>query len=332
MSTPHLQRISMTAQEYIVSTLENLSRPIVPDSTIRNSLEEAIYAKVMSKKFRKLKADDTVIDITKKAIHHAVQNNKPIVINVIFGGNKLWRFDEAPEIDWAELFVTTYLSRWMKSIAGIYKPGVHLEYFSEDVVLETMNNLPRSETDRYSETFKSMLNWFSRYLPEGLSIGYKRYGEAYDDIAEYLAELEEAKAKVLAELGDQLPVLTEHQREATEMNVRLKPGQADDPLWREKAELIHKSIEQTKTMERYIGDMTMIPACPSPFPGCICTGSTKKSIAKFWVAVGALEHMGDNYDEIVLTPKQLTSTQFSWEAVHIDGLEGKNFTRIRVLN
>lgn len=321
----------MAAQEYILSTLQSLAKPITPEDIGATPLEDAILAKIMSKKFRKLKADGTVIDITKKAIHHSVQNNKPIVINLIFGGNKLWHFDEAPEIDWSELFVTTYLARWLKSIASIYKPGAYLEYYSEDVVLENMNNLPREETDQYSATFKSMLSWLQHYLPEGVSFGYKRYGDEYNDISEYLAELEEAKAKVLKELGGKLPVLTEHQREATELNVRLKPGQADDPLWREKAELIHKSIERTKTMERYIGDTTMVPACPSPFPGCICTGSTKKSIAKFWVAVGALDRSGDSYDEIVLTPKQLKAAQYDWEDVHIDGLTGKNFSRIRVI-
>lgn len=295
-------------------------------------IEEAIYAKVMSKKFRKLKADDTVIDITKKAIHHSVKNRKPIVINVIFGGNKLWHFEEAPEIDWAELFVTMYLSRWLKSIASVYQPGAYLEFYSEDVVLENMNNLPRSETDRYSETFKSMLKWIEQFLPKGVTIGYKRYGDEYNDISEYLAELEEAKAKVLKELGGKLPVLNQHQREATELNVRLRPGQADDPLWREKAELIHKSIERTTTMERYINDTTMIPACPTYFPGCITTGSTKKSYAKFWVAVGALERSGDGYNEVVLTPKQLETAQFAWQAMHLEGLTGKNFKQLRVLN
>ena len=84
-------------------------------------------------------------------------------------------------------------------------------------------------------------------------------------------------------------------------------------------------------MERYIEDTTMIPSCPTYFPGCICTGSTKKSLAKFWVGVGALEHSGDAYSELVLTPKQLGAAYFNWEEVKLEGLKGKNFSKIRVL-
>ncbi|HSX23870.1 MAG TPA: hypothetical protein VLE74_02105 [Candidatus Saccharimonadales bacterium] len=321
----------MTAQEYIISTLQALKESTELTDVSSTPIEEAIFAKVMSKKFRKLKADDNVITITKKAIQLSVKDNKPIVVNVIFGGNKLWHFDEAPEIDWAELFVTTYLLRWMKSIASVYEPGARLEYYSEDVVLENMNNLPKQETDKYSDSFVAMLNWLKQYLPENVAVSYKRYGDEYGDISEYLAELEQAKAKVSKELGGKLPELDEHQREATELNVRLKPGQTDDPLWREKAELIHQSIERTKTMERYINDPSMIPSCPTYYPGCIATGSTKKSYAKFWVAVGALEHAGDSYNELVLTPKQLETAQFDWQKTHVPGLEGKNFKRIRIL-
>jgi hypothetical protein len=330
MSISHLQLL-MTAQEYILSSLTELSTPIVLGDIGDATTEEAIYAKVMSKKFRKVKADEDAQRITKEAIHTAVATNSPLKLNVIFGGNKLWRFEESPEIDWSEVFTTIYLSQWMKSIASVYKPGAYLEYYSEDVVLENMNNLPKSETNQYSDTFRSMLDWMRQYTPEGVTVAYKRYGDEYASEADYLAELEIAKAKVLKELGGKLPELSEKQIRATVLNVRLKPGQADDSLWQEKAELIHKSIERTETMERYISDASFVPACPTQFPGCITTGSTKKSYAKFWVAVGALEKSGDSYSQIVLTPNQLESADFEWEDINLTGLEGKNFKRIRVL-
>lgn len=294
-------------------------------------IEDAIFAKVMSKKFRKVKADETAISITKKAISLAVKDNKPISINCIFGGNKLWRLDESPEIDWAELFNVIYMARWLKSIASVYKPGARLEYYSEDVVLEAMNNLPKEETDQYSETFRTMLNWIKRYLPKPISITYRRYAEDYAKYEDFLAELEAAKEKVFKELGNKLPSLDEHAREATEMNVRLLPGQVDDPLWREKVELIHKSIERTETMERYLADPQYIQSCPTYFEGCITTGSTKKSYAKFWVGVGAVEPTENSYNAVILTPKQLASSDFDWEETRIEGLAGKNFHKIRVL-
>lgn len=62
------------------------------------------------------------------------------------------------------------------------------------------------------------------------------------------------------------------------------------------------------------------------------TGSTKKSYAKFWVALGVLEKSGEGFNELVLTPKQLDAAEFDWEPVHIEGLIGKNFSKIRILN
>ena len=54
-------------------------------------------------------------------------------------------------------------------------------------------------------------------------------------------------------------------------------------------------------------------------------------MAKFWAGVGALERSEDSYNEIVLTPKQLNAAGFDWEKVELDGLSGKNFSRVRVL-
>jgi hypothetical protein len=114
--------------------------------------------------------------------------------------------------------------------------------------------------------------------------------------------------------------------------VRLKPGQDNDPQWREKVELVHQSIEATKTIERYFGDATYIQTCPTQYPACITTGSTKKSYAKFWAAVGALEAKDDSYNALVLTPSQLDKVDYHWQDVHLEELQGRNFNKIRVIN
>ena len=322
----------MTAEEYIIATLDELvhSQPMEAIGSV--AIRDALYAKVMSKKFRKLKADDTTISIVKRGIDRAVTDNAPVKVSFLFGGNKLWRLDEAPEIDWAELFAATYFIRWMKSIASVYEPGACLDFYSEDVAIETLNNLPRSDTDRYSETFQAMLAWLRAYVPPNITITYRRYADEYSDRAEYLAELEDAKKAWLAAHNDQLPELSERQKIATELNVKLLPGQDDDPLWREKTELIHQSLEETKTfLARYMEDPTIIRACPTSYSGWVATGSTKKSLAKFWVGVGALQKSGEDFSELVLSPKQLEAVDFDWESVNLEGLAGKNFSKIRIL-
>lgn len=321
----------MTPTDYILSTLEALKKPLPMEDIGDTPLEDAIYTKVMSKKFRKLKAGDDAVKITKEAIVLLVKENKPIRIFQMFGGNKLWRFEEAPEVDWAELFSLIYFVQWSKLIASVYKPGVHFEYFSQDISVENLNNVPRLETDKYSETFRNLLKFVKPYLPSNVKVTYVRHFELFKNPDDYYKELEEAKKLILAENKGKLPTLDDHQKAATELNVKLLPGQSDDPLWREKVELQHQAIFKTETLKKISDDPSKIWTCPTYYSDSVVTGSTKRSLAKFWAAVGALQPEGKSYTEVVLTPKQLQAAEFTWKDVHLKGLDGKNFKKIRVL-
>lgn len=320
----------MTAQDYITSILQTLAGPVKPESIGKMSVEDATLAKVLSKKFRKVRADDLAIATAKEAIQYAVARNEPVKFSLLFGGNKLWRFDEAPEIDWAEFFAVVYYMRWMKTIASVYKPGAAFIFYSQDISVERLNNVPKTETEKYTKTFIEMLDWLKSYMPETVTVSYRRHADDVGGQAGYDREIEAAKAIVLAENSGELPVLSDAQRVATELNVRLRPGQTDDPKWRERVELEHQAIFRTVSLNRFFQEPGKIPISPTPFPGLIITGSTKKSLAKFWAGVGALEKSGDTFSPIVLTPKQLETADFVWEKVEIDGLKGKNFNKIRI--
>jgi len=320
----------MKAQDFIVSRLEKLKQAEQLLDVEPSKLEEVILSRVLSKKFRKLKADDATIGVCKKAIHYAVENKVPVRLNSLFGGNKLWRFDEAPEPDWAELFNLIYSARWMKYIASVYKYGAEFEYYSQDVSVERLNNVSHEEADQYSKVFRELLKWLEQYLPDRVIINYKRQADNYSDLSEYEKEIEEAKSRMLSKNKGKLPKLSKAQKLATELNVRLKPGQDSDPEWREKVELEHQAIFETKTLAPYLVDETMIPTCPTYYEGLIVTGSTKYSIAKFWAGVGALQPSGDSFKDLVLTPKQLKAAKSKWQDVDL-GISGKNFTKIRII-
>ena len=113
----------MTAQEYIQQQLDKLKEPLPEPQNLKGSQEDIVYSRLMSKKFRKLKPAPPCVDITKRVVAKAVKEQKPIMLTECFGGNKLWRFDEAPEIDWAELFSLMYFTQWMKYVAAVHKPG-----------------------------------------------------------------------------------------------------------------------------------------------------------------------------------------------------------------
>jgi hypothetical protein len=321
----------MTPQEYILSTLKDLSQPIHYEDVGTTKIHDALYAKIMSKKFRKLKAGEKAIKLTTEAIEIAVKNNQPIRILEMFGGNKLWRFEEAPEIDWAELFSLTYFAQWARHIASVWKPGVIFEYFSQDMSVESLNNIPRAETDKYSQSFRSMLKYVKQFLPENIQFKYTRHYELFEDPNDYYKEIEESKAQILKNNNGSLPTMTDAMKAATELNVRLKPGQDTDPQWREKVELQHQAIFITPTLVKYTSAPNIVWTCPTYYEDSVVTGSTKRSIAKFWAAVGVLQPDGEKFSELTLTPKQLQSAVFNWDTVTINGLEGKNFKRVRVL-
>jgi hypothetical protein len=112
------------------------------------------------------------------------------------------------------------------------------------------------------------------------------------------------------------------------------PEQLADPRWREKVELIHSAYMNVKGATGYSTASNKIRVFTQPFPNgtCIAVGATKDSIAKFWVGVGALKPRDSDYRQLVLSPRQLEDARLTFEAVVIDGLEGRNFKKIRVLS
>jgi len=325
----------MTAQEYILNRLNNLKtglkKPVVEND---DKLYKLTYSKLMSKKFRKLKATEATEEVVERVVKDAIKTKSPIVVSTLFGGNKLWRFEEAPDIDWAELFNLFYYIDWMKTVMEVYPYGAVIDYYSQDISVESLNNVPRSETDNYSRTFRELIEWLKPFLPEGMNILYIRQYEEYDDPSDYHQEIEAGKQAILQQNGGKLPELSEAMKAATELNVKLKPGQDTDSQWREKVELEHQSIFQSKTLGKLFANPNRISLSPTDYEdsNSIITGSTKRSYAKFWAGVGALQKGEAKYNELVLTPKQLETANFEWQDMDIDGLPGKNFKRIRVVS
>jgi hypothetical protein len=322
----------MTPQEYIESELLKLKEPLEFEAVASEKLKEAILARVMSKKFRKLKADKPAFETAREAIRISVKKGEPIRLMLFFGGNKLWSLPESPEIDWGELFALIYYANWAKYISQVYKPGAVIEYFSMDIATIRMNNLTKEEVDLYAKGMRSLIKWIGPYLSNGVKIKYTRMGDLYNSYEDFIKEIDIAKKKWIDNNGILLPEMNDEKNMAVELNVRLNLGQDEDPDWRAKIELEHRGIFGTKIGGDYMWDPSLIPHCPTWYSGFVATGSTKKSLAKFWVGVGVLEKKGNSFNEIILSPKQLEKADFKWEKISIKGLDGKNFDKIRVLN
>jgi hypothetical protein len=70
----------------------------------------------------------------------SVKDNKPIVLVVAIGGFKNQSAISFPHIDWAEVMQLQFILESVSAIAGIYKPGLKIEYTLDSFALNIVDN------------------------------------------------------------------------------------------------------------------------------------------------------------------------------------------------
>lgn len=318
----------MKPNEYIQKKLDELkTKEILVDRG--EKIEDQIYRLLMSKKFRKFATNPEYFDHIRSAIKLNIEKNEPIKLTLVFGGYKLWRLKESPEVDWAELFSLIYYTNWLKPICSLYKPGVWFDFYSDDVILEIMDNVPKKDTEQYAITFINLLEFIKPYIPENLNITFNRVGDQYKTYGDFKKELYENIKVVEKELGG-LPKLTPEQSKMIDLNVILTPGQEDDKNWQEKVFLIHEAYSRVSKRRPYYRTEDKIFVITRKMKDSIAVGTTKTSVVKFWIGAGVLKKNQDSYIEYIFSPNQLESGSFTEVECSIKGLDSRNFKTIRI--
>lgn len=325
----------MSSQEYIQSALDQLKEPATfSRSTAKNELAENIFKLLTTKKFRKYALSEDYATHIKNSVRNCVAANEPIKI-VFFGGcYKLWRLDEAPETDWAELFAYMHFTRWVKPICAIYKPGVWFDFLLDDYIVPRLDNIAEPDIQAYRESRDMILKFIKPYQPSNLDMTHTSEGGLFASRKEYEASLERAIEQLADSLPGGLPKLSKTEIASVELNTHASPEQLADPKWREKVELLLSAYYMARNETGYYAPETnkIISFTQLFAPGKpLAVGSTKATVAKYWAGVGALKPHDNSYRPVVLSPKQLKSAKYKWETVTISGLRGKNFSRIRIL-
>ena len=315
----------MTAEQYILSELEKLKAPL--DLRPEADLEAQIVRLLLSKKFRKYSANDALIQHIKDVVHNSVSNNQPINLTFLHGAYKLWRLDESPEADWAELFALMYYTKYVRPICEIYEPGIWFDFFVDDWIVEIMDNISPEEIDAYIESYQKTIDFLKAYQPTNLKMTITRVSSCFTSRDEFDKKL----AEKLSTLP--LPELSESAAKTVELNVRPTETTTLDPLWRENIFQLHNAYLGIKSEAGYHKnrpDKILVFNQPLPSGTTISLGTTKSSIAKFWVGVGALRPSNGSYKMVVLSPSQLESANYDWQDANV-GIEGKIFSKIRTL-
>jgi len=322
----------MDPKEYIEYKLNELkSTNKVENFSSKEELFNYICKSIMSKKFRKFSLIPEYIEHIRRVVNESIDDSLPIKFSFPFGGYKLWRFEETPEVDWAELFTLMYYSKWLKPIALVYKPGVIFDFASDDIIVERMNNISKENTKRYKESFENLVKFLKKYIPENIKFTLTPISSFYTP-EEFEKDLADKIEKKKIEFGG-LPKLGDKERRMVELNVKLNPGQDEDPIWREKIELLHQayySVDKRRPYNRAKNKILVFPTSVKDGK-VIAVGTTKTSVAKFWVGIGILKKKEDKYIEYILPPSQMEKEKINKENISIDGLSGKNFNRLGII-
>lgn len=285
----------------------------------------------MSKKFRKFSMISEYQNHIKNVIDESIKNDLPIKLSFPFGGYKLWRLEETPEVDWAELFTLMYYSKWLKSVSAVYDPGIIFDFASDDIIVGRMNNISKEDTAKYKKSFEDLVKFLKQYIPENIKFTFTSISFLYTP-EEFEKDLADKIEKKKIEFGG-LPVLDDKKKRMVELNVKLLPCQDNDNLWREKIELLHQAYYTVDKRRPYNRAKDKILVFPNPVGDgkSISVGTTKTSVAKFWVGIGVLKRKEDGFIKNILSPSQIEKEKITKETISIDGLSGKNFSKIGII-
>lgn len=305
------------------------------------NFESFIYKRLTSKKFRKTKMDEACAARTKTAIHNRVSHNQPLKVVYPQGGYKLWRFPSSPEADWSEFFNIAYLIEYLLPIIHNYKPGVKLVYYMHTLLMELHDNLTTAEIQAYVDSFQRLIDEFQKYLPKNFTISILRDADIYTR-DEYFQRLEEGKNKAAQEYENWPETKKQDYIRMAKLNIKWQGKENWTKLSeKEKQQKLndaaHYEMAATSNLER-VFELVKTPDNVLVFTKAtkdfIGIGSTKTSMAKYWVGFGILETSNNGQlQPRILTPSQYESAiKQRLKSITTTLLTGKNFKKILVFD
>ena len=315
-------------EKFIISELQKLR---AKSKNLPQNFEDEIFRLLKTRRFRKYSMCASLSERIQKAIAYNVSNNQPINITFLQGSYKLWRLDESPEADWAELFALMYYAEWVKPILSFYKPGVVFDFYVDDWIMEKLSNYRRDEIISYQNSFQKIMDFVMSYCSKNLHYKITTVSSQYSSEDEFWDKLRTAVEKWK---HFEVIKLDKAAIEMIDLNYRPMPNEVLSALWREKNMQLHDAYSAMEDRLRYRKMEGKILAMPHHYTGSndrLFVGSTKDSIIKYWIGVGALRLRNESFVPTILSPSQLANTEFSIYDVRIEGLSAENFKTIRIL-
>lgn len=317
----------MEIKEYLQNLIENFEYSLSDEeqkSIKFEGIEKFIFNKLNSSKFKAGSIPEELATKIHSIIKSSVASSKPIHLTVPFGGFKKWQLPSYPHIDWAEVFNAIHLRSYILPIATAYKPGVVIEYFSDEIFVSRMNNYPQADLDIYNDEMTKLLKYLNSYMPDNARF---KFSKIRDQISQ--EQLMERFDKIIAELKQEWPKLpAEEQKyriEKARRNYRidekfekLTKEEQEQAIW--ESTLVHDAFifgDWEQGVPWAFGeDMIPIGFMYTKKWG-IHLKSSRSSTVQFWVGVGALEQRDSEFIPTILTYQQLLAAKLEEQKVAI---------------
>jgi hypothetical protein len=338
---------------YIFDLFTNQSKYIIsPDEekAILRDKGQFLIDKITRKKFRRHTLTSQTLSSVTEKIRNSVKKESPIHFVFPFGGYKhFWNLSH-PEPDWAELFSLRYISDLVSPLLSAYEPGVIVEYMSEDLILNRMNNYPIKSLDLYSEIFSNLISWYKQYLPMNFDLRFFRVGDRVNK-DELILEVE----RLIPERRKQFESLSAEQREQelhrSNRSIFWK-GSKDLSLLSEKdrqqiiidSRIIELAYYEVEAKSEYLGEylsgddhICLLTSFGTTHDNDIyqdlTIGSAHGSLVDFWIGRGILEKSKTGYHPRIVSKNQYEQFASTIRAEAVSGLlPYMNFQQIEVID
>jgi len=329
--------LSMNTNKYLTNLLTDIPDYKISDEEKKSiafeGIEKYIFNKLNSSNYKATSMPEVLEKRVKEKILKSVEQKKPIHITVPFGGYKKWQLPTYPYPDWSEVFYMILLRDYLSPISGIYEHGVLLEFFSDEIFVSRMNNIPQRDLDEYNDQFSKIVEWFSNYLPKNFEIKSSK-------IREFISQEEILKRfdKDIEKLKKKWASLPKKEREfRLNKSERNYKGDLSKLPKEEKNRIL---LESTLVHDAFIfGDWDkdtpwafdeLMIAIGNRYTGSwgIHIKSTKSSTNQFWVGIGVLKEKNGDFIPSSLTYNQYIELQPKLKEERVD-LFPKEFKNLR---
>jgi hypothetical protein len=283
-------------------------------------------SRLTSAKFSGSKQSELSISTALEKLIYSYENKKPIIFVFGFGGYKNYNSPSFPEVDFAELFHMKYMTEFLWPIITTYKYGVKFEYEDEEISIQ-FNNVPQETTDRYTKSFKLLLDYFQKkifeqnniklnyeliiardmYQEEDLYNKMDSYRASMTEVFEKLSEeekgiwLKRARTNFLIKGTKDFSKLSDE-----ELNTKVKEVRITNECFLMADFDLRLEFWERPNIICLFGTWGKMP-CASPTDGGFHLKSTKSSNIDFWIGTGVFRLNKENEieEELILSSTQL---------------------------